>query len=702
MTSAFTLSAGSERSSYTCLFLASFSILFLELVLIRWIPAYLRTFGFFTNFVLLASLLGAGAGILAHRGARIPVPPLAATLLALVVFVVEERWNLNLPTTKVLFYGAGLQNSESYWQIPVVFILLVLVFMPLGQRLGAVLSILPPLRAYTVDILGSLAGIASFVVLALLSLPPIVWFLAFIAAAWTLIAGTSFRRKLLDGALLACTCGVVFLFGLSKFWDATDQTVWSPYYRIVYYPNSAKDGYIVAVNNVGHQETRPVRFKESFYFEPYRIFGSRTFKRALIIGAGTGSDVAIALANGVEYIDAVEIDPKLYGLGTQLNPERPYADPRVSMHINDGRAFIRHTDAKYDLIIFALTDSLTLTSSQANLRLESFLFTTESLREATQHLAPDGLLVLYNYYRQNWSISKLASMVFAATGSAPYVVTYGDIGRAATVMAGPRLRSLPPDRDHPYREAESTGATHESALGAELPHIGDGRLDGSSTLAQATDDWPFFYVQEPGLPRIYALGIGMVVLTALGVVMGLTPAVLLRRFDWHFFFLGAAFMVLETRSLVTFALLFGTTWLVNALVFFAILTSVLLAILINAAWRLVNVLPLYISLFALLALNYLLPVNTLLDIASPALRYTLASSLTFAPVFVANIVFSRSFRDSAEADAAFGSNLIGIMAGGLIEYTALVWGYQSLLIPVAACYTMALLLFHRLAPVKVA
>jgi hypothetical protein len=70
----------------------------------------------------------------------------------------------------------------------------------------------------------------------------------------------------------------------------------------------------------------------------------------------------------------------------------------------------------------------------------------------------------------------------------------------------------------------------------------------------------------------------------------------------------------------------------------------------------------------------------------------LASALTFAPVFTANIVFSRSFRDTEHSDSAFAINLIGIMTGGLVEYAALAFGYQALLLPAAAFYAIAYLM----------
>ena len=107
----------------------------------------------------------------------------------------------------------------------------------------------------------------------------------------------------------------------------------------------------------------------------------------LIVGAGSGSDVALALAHGAKHIDAVEIDPRIQRSASTDHPDHPYEDPRVTRYINDGRAFLRGTDKKYDLVIFALPDSLTLVSTTANVRLESFLF-TEQASESSATTSP--------------------------------------------------------------------------------------------------------------------------------------------------------------------------------------------------------------------------------------------------------------------------------------------------------------------------
>jgi hypothetical protein len=441
--------------------------------------------------------------------------------------------------------------------------------------------------------------------------------------------------------------------------------VWSPYYRIYVQPGSDASIY---VNGIPHQAMHPVGPEgagpEVFYDRVYARFPGRVFRHALIIGAGSGTDVAYALANRVTVIDAVEIDPTILEIGVQRHPDRPYDDPRVARHVNDGRAYLRSDGARYDLIIFALPDSLTLVSTTANLRLESYLFTEEAFASARDHLAADGVFVLYNYYRQPWLLDKIAGMLSSVFGAPPTISEFNvGIGSAAVLMSGP-------------------------ALGGE-------RATVATAPAPATDDWPFLYLREPGIDPTYIAALGFVLAAAaIGTLLvargSRTPV---AAFSPHFFALGAAFLLLETRSLATFGLLFGTTWLVNALVFVAILLSVLLAIAANARWRPRRA-PLYAGLGVALGAAFLLPPSALL--IDPAwLRYGLAAIVAFAPVFFANLVFTRSFQDTRSADMAFASNLIGATLGGVLEYAALLTGYRGLLLVVAGLYLAALVLGSR-------
>ncbi len=658
------------------IFLLSFAMLFFELLCIRWIPSYVRYLSYFNNFILLASFLGIGLGMLAARRKRFWFPPFPLMLLVLVIIVAVNRFDLRINSTDVLYYGAGEAQSaraENFLVLPIIFGLVTVCFIPLSRSFGQLFTQVQPLTAYTFDILGSLAGIACFSAISYFSFPPVAWF----AILVLLVLLLSARQTVL-------TAATVLLASLVIAWQMQLGAYWSPYYKILLHP-AVPSGYIVDVNNAGgHQSMIPWQYKEPFYRRLYQVFPGRSFHHALILGAGSGSDVSTALAYGVGSITAVEIDPTIQELGARYNPDRPYSDPRVKAVINDGRNYLQNTTERFDLIIFALPDSLTLTSSNTSLRLESFLLTQESIEAARARLTSDGLVVLYNYYRDQWLVEKLANMAGHAFNQEPLVSTYGGWGRAAVIMVGPRLKELPPGKFGPYSERDPAPGDRR------LRVIGEGYfpLTGSTP---ATDDWPFLYLREHSFALIYVVGLGMVALFALSGTLTLAPRGVLRRFDWHMFFLGAAFMLLEVKSLTTFALLFGSTWLVNSLVFFAILSSVLLAVLVNSRLKVRRISPFYLLLFGVLVVNLLLPPEALL-LGNPLLRYLLASALAFAPVFIANIIFANSFRDSQDADITFASNLLGIMVGGGLEYFSMLIGYRMLLLPVIAFYACALLL----------
>jgi SAM-dependent methyltransferase len=689
------------------LFLTSFLGLYAELLCIRWMPAHVRFLSYFTNFILLASFLGLGVGILSVRGSRrLPFGPRTFPLLFLfaAILIAATRFELKIGSAGVLYYGAGESGTappENALVLPAAFLLVSLIFVCIGRPLGVLLGqVTPPLRAYAFDIGGSLAGIAAFFLLSWFEQPPAVWFIGLVVIT-ILLAGPTWLDRAFMLVPLIVAAIIAWNIGLN-YW-------WSPYYKIGLTPTDNGDGYALNVNESGHQAMLPSDEKEPFYRSPYELFGAGQFQHVLIIGAGSGSDTAIGLKYGqVGHIDAVEIDPVIARLGQQFHPEHPFSDPRVAVHVDDGRSFLRKTNDKFDLIIFALPDSLTLTSQFSSLRLESFLFTEESFREARSRLTPDGAIVLYNYYREDWLLRKLAGMLQAAFDQPPYALSYGGWGRAGVLVDGPRLQTLlaqRPDLTKPYEQIRApTPELNEDPNAILLPLVGSGILARDNPAGDvdptpptpATDDWPLMYLRSPALPLVYIEGLAMVTIIALGLFFTLAPSTARKSFSGHMFFLGAAFMLLETRSLVTFSLLFGSTWLVNSLVFFAILCSVMLAIVISNRFPLRPSPLMYGVLLAALILAYLVPQDAFLSLDSLPLRYGLASLVAFLPVFLANLVFAGSFKGTGpSADVAFASNLIGIMLGGMLEYASLLLGYRNLLIIVIGFYVVSALLLRR-------
>ena len=664
------------RRNETRLFLTSLAILFVELLLIRWIPSNVKYIGFFSNFLLIASFLGIGLGILLGRNGFYPrLSPFALLLAGIVLFVVKFQLNVQIQHEGELFFGLAENQSadENFLILPLIVALVTALMATLALPLGPLLKSMPPLKAYAIDIGGSLTGIAAFTALSALGTNPVVWFSIVVVIVAALEAGRRLSVfTLVNAAALAAV--LVLVVGQAQ---ARPGEVWSPYYRINEFKVSS--GLVhITVDGIPHQALHPLGQSdlEEFYYQVYRWFPGRTYDNVLIVGAGSGSDVAIAEQQGAGHIDAVEIDPKLMEIGREQHPNHPYADPRVTPYINDGRAFLRNTDKKYDLIVFALPDSLTLVSQQSSVRLESFLFTEQAFSTVKDHLTDKGIFVLYNYYRDDWLVAKLANMLEDSFGTPPLVNVYG--AHKAALADGPLVASLP-------------NGTPPGDTVTGVPVVED------PAPTPATDDWPFLYLRNPFIASYYLAGLAIVLLGALIAIAGAArfTGTSIRRFSPHFFVLGVAFLLLNTRSITSFSLLFGTTWIVNSLAFFGILLSVLVAIFVNIRWPMKRPTLFYIALFVSVGVAFLLPPESLLF--EPAwLRYLVAAGLAFAPVFFANLVFSYSFRDTNTADMSFASNLLGAVVGGGVEYLALITGYQALLIVVALLYAAAWLFATRL------
>jgi SAM-dependent methyltransferase len=662
------------------LVLTSGTLLFVELLLIRWIPSEVRYIGFFSNFLLMASFLGIGVGILLGRRRSLEsISAFPLVLVAVVWLVTSLQLNVQVRSQNEIFFGLAESHAAdtNFFVLPIVFALVTALMATLALPLGPLLRSMPPLRAYAFDIAGSMIGIAAFVGLSAAETPPVVWFSVLAFLVILLAAGTGISARRVPSLI-----ALVAVIWLAR--SAAGQ-IWSPYYRIDTYTGGNGQTYI-NVNGIPHQALHPVSGdKEPFYDQLYKWFPERTYGNVLIVGAGSGTDTAIALSKGAGHIDAVEIDRGIQQLGIDRHPDHPYQDPRVTAIENDGRAYLRSTDKRYDLIVFALPDSLTLVSTTANIRLESFLFTEEAFASVRDHLAPGGIFVLYNYYRDPWLITKIGGMLTDAFGTPPILRIFN--ANMAILGDGPAVAAL-------------NGAAPPGDISNAIPKV------GRPVPKPATDDWPFLYLRTPFIADYYLVALGFVVAIALAAVAGAARlgGTSLRRFSPHFFALGTAFLLLETRSLVSFSLLFGSTWFVNALAFFAILASVLAAILVNARFRLQRPEILYGLLFVALGVAFLVPPESLL--INPAwLRYVLAAMLAFAPVFLANLVFTYSFRDTKTADMAFASNLLGAMVGGAFEYLALLTGYRALLIVVAVLYAVAWLFatrWRRLADVDLA
>src|SRR5438132_8148252 len=583
------------------------------------------------------------------------------------------------------------------------------MFIGLGQVLGRAFDAYPNrIVGYTLNIVGSLVGIVGFSLISLLQLPPAVWFLISVAGIAYLL------RQAGSLSLPRCVALVALLLAVTvpSITGARNGSAsyWSPYYAVEYQPDKLS----IFVNNIGHQTMVPFGTGGSSYSLIHllrKAAGGLPFEDALIIGAGSGNDVNHALRNGVRRIDAVEIDPVIQSIGIRNNPDRPYSDPRVSRYLDDGRHYLRTTGHKYDLVEYALVDSLVLHSGYANIRLESYLFTEQALIDIKRVLKPDGVFVTYNFFRQGWVVERVAAMAEKVFGCKPLVISlpYRETLPSSS-QAG--FTMMIAGCNQPITDAF---AVHENFWLNTLParNLGVDGFDvqpdalpaaeraawqqiAPTTIVHeggnprfATDDWPFLYLHDKLIPDLNIRS--MVILGVLGVAMVymFLPKGRGRiRFDRRMFFLGAAFMLLETKAVVQLALLFGSTWIVNSMVFFTALILILLANLLVLKAPPTRLVWHYAGLIALLTLAFVIPFDMFLG-GGIFTRYVVPCTLALGPMFFAGVIFARSFRDAADPDMAFASNIAGSVVGGLSETFSMLLGFRYLLLLAIAFYLLS-------------
>lgn len=747
------LDAGLDRSVISLpragldLFLISFLLLFLELACIRWFPAHVLFLTFFTNTILLACFLGMSVGCLAAShtlDCLIWTPHLL--MVAMAAGHVIELWRPllgnfvkvgNQVSPELVFFG-----TEPLWQDPAQFFIpievvevfffltIALAFLGPGQVLGQAFKKLPNrVQAYTFNILGSITGIVLFAACSWWELGPFWWFLVVVLglAYFLFFFPRANPRPDIHWDRIVWLGGVLLLASLKSgsFRHQERRTIehiWSPYYRIDY--EYAQNHYIT-VNLIAHQRMVPReggRDSPAFaYALPYllcRDSGGRPFEEVLIIGAGSGNDVSRALGWGVRHVDAVEIDPVILRLGLEDHPDRPYRDPRVTVHLDDGRNFLHSTDRKYDLIVYALLDSLVLHSSYSNLRLESYLLTREAFEDVRRHLNPGGVFFMYNYFRQGWIVARLHQELKQTFGHEPLLLTlpYRSIvepetkGGFTVFIAGEADRLLKAfERQPAYWLPADQAPKPNSPNGFEQdpgPQEGDQwvRFGLASVvyprgLRIASDEWPFPYLRRPMIPRLSLHGMLIMGCSALLLIFLFMPKPSggpnRWSFDGRMFFLGAGFMLIETKAVVQMALLFGSTWMVNTVVFLAVLLMILLA---NLFVLRVEPQPLagyYMGLLAVLGLNLIIPLDFFLGMGR-SVQVVGACLLVFAPIFFAGVIFAASFATSAEPDQDFAANIAGAILGGLAEYGSMLLGFRYLVVLAMIFYVLSAVTHRRM------
>lgn len=565
-------------------------MLYFELVLIRWLGSEIEVIAYFKNFPLIGAFIGLGLGMLAYSNRDRIAPGFFWLLAGICAFLSLAEFlpinELLLPPAGIeiwadptvaarytelispLARAVGLPAATASWVVellflPLVFLAIVpvtLLFRHLGAFLGATMNATRPLPAYAANLMGSIAGIAAFTLLSYLQTPPLAWILV------GLLAALPFAPRGTGRAVpVAIAAVATFLPTLQA------NVAWSPYYRLSHSPMATypDSGHQVAVNHRYHQfaidlsDPAIARYPDlaslrAQYELPF-LLGPRR-EQVAVAGAGTGNDVAAALRLGAGRVAAVEIDPAILALGERLHGEHPYARSNVERINTDARAWLRQDTQRYDVISFGLLDSHTLLSAMSSVRLESYLYTVEGIRDAYGRLAPDGVAAMsFAIVGRDWLAQRLYTTIDEAIGKPPVVVTTPQLA-VLTYVFGPSV-----DPAQVQVQAQRSGFDVITRRYASTP------------ARPATDDWPFLYLNPSQMPTIYLLALAAVLAFTWLAVRRQLQTRSVSAHHLQMFFLGAGFLLVETKSITELSLLFGSTWVVNAAVFGAILVMALLA-----------------------------------------------------------------------------------------------------------------------------
>ncbi len=657
--------------------------LFLELAVIRWQSTVFEFFAFYKNFGLLSCFAGLGLGY-ALAGRKGTFLFLSIPLLVwqfVFMFVLRYAWGGSvlsavraIPFREQLNMGVGIPDiigsSAVYFLLAVIFLLTVLAFLPIGQLCGRLMQRRTNLKAYGLNLLGSLAGILAMLLVSFLWTPPVVWF----AVCCAVILWLHFRtpKWIISGAGFSLAAMMVLAWPVDLAW----QRIYSPYQLLEV---GHSDSGLPLLRAAGHYfqaivDLRPSRTEadlqpsRTYYDLPY---GLRVpLQDVLIVGAGTGNDVAAAIRSGAARIDAVEIDPAIQAIGREVHPEKPYSNPRVHTVINDARSFLRTTDRTYDEIVYGVLDSHTVLSQASSVRLDSFVYTVEGLRDARKRLTSNGILSLSFALISPDLGRKIYLMMQAAfDGRAPY---------CAVIKGGPT--AFIESNDQNWRLPASVWAR-------------PGLFDGTSVYADpslhadvSTDDWPFFYMPRRVYPASYLIMVLQVLLLS-SLVTGAFVRALPRRSHLSFFFLGAGFMLVETKAVTEMGLTFGNTWQVIGIVIACILIMAFLANCVVQYLGIKRSYLVFVVLLATLILGWWIAKAGGLS-STTAGRLETAVLLT-SPLFFSGIIFSSLLSSNKDLTGMMAFNLLGAICGGLLEYNSMYFGFQFLYLIALGCYALA-------------
>jgi hypothetical protein len=474
---------------------------------------------------------------------------------------------------------------------------------------------------------------------------------------------------------------------------------------------------------------------------------------ALVIGPGGGRDLLSALVFGASHVDGVEINP-IIARDVMLDRFRTYsggiyADPRVSVYVDDGRSFVRRSSTKYDVIQASLVDTWAATAAGAYTLTENSLYTAEAFGEYLDHLSDRGVLTITRWVFDGLRLVSLAQAACAQRGlDASKHLAIIRFDRVATFLLK-RQPFTDADTARLVERSRELGFTILYAPGVDASEVGPDPFemarygtgagdyrklilapDRERFLAEypldirpTTDDRPFFFhttrlakqfdvafgksmLFGNGLSALLTLFGISAVLVILFIIGPLLLVVRERGTGWpawliYFGALGAGFMLLEVALLQQFVLLLGHPVYSLTVTLFSLLLGTGLGSFVSRAVpadRVKAITLRAVLVVAVLGLLAPLLIPKLIDIAIPwslTLRIATAVAILLPLGFVLGLPLPGGMRLLAERSPEiipWGWGLNGafsVVGATLAVFIAMNWGFSTALVAGAATYAAA-------------
>lgn len=742
----------SKIAVVAALFLVLASGLIFEIALTRLFSLYFQY-----HFAFLAvslAVLGLSLGAALGRFVATSDPKSASGKDLLITLI---ALSLSFPVTAIVM--AWLPSAASvfpYAAVALIPFVLIGLFAALAFARFAIHSGL----LYAVDLAGAALGVVSVLgLLTLMSAFSVVILLGAMAGLAVVILAFSSRRYL-PGALLALLFGAS-LWGVNLTFGWIDYsperladaprdktmiavlsdpaqsarivyTAGSPFARVdVVETKDPEAKFVFTDGGAGSYMLRfdgnlekVARLRDSVEFIP---FTRGPAERTLVIGAGAGKDVVLALLASAEEITAVEVNPAM------VKATRHFADyngdildrPEVELVVGDARTFVERTSDRYDLIYLNLVYTQAAEPASQAL-VENYIFTRQAFRAYLDHLAPRGHLAIVSHSALEGSRAAITALQVLADGGkslpqalehmALLMVPPDDPTQRTTVM----VLGKEPLQDREIRAL----ATVANRLGLQPLFLSDvfeppfaPLLQGSTLeeflagdptydLSPTDDDQPYFFKLDPGLPSpiqqaLMAAGILSVGLFLLSLWTAATAG---RRWRWiglliYAALIGAGFMLVEIPLIQRFQLLLGYPVLSVATVLGTLLLAGGLGSLLSQRWPETS-LPLWVILAALwigvVGLVYWLVLPALVRqlIAAPlAWRVLTTIGLTALLGIPMGVPFPSLMRLAAQYRGRVAllwalNGAFSVLGSTLAVVLSMTWGFSSALTTGAALYLL--------------